>query len=547
MTIPALPDYAYHSAPALLGAQASQTRQRGRRWRRLTTAAMGIAQLAVLAVVGMLIVKAATGTHGTLMSSFQSSTSAEGALAGALLRSTTTVSNGGGTISITASPPTTLVIYVFSDTDPEYINNLRFFVKHGMRPGDGCDYIIVIQQEPAPAMMQVLPELPANARYEFHKNECFDWGTIGWVLQQTSVDTSPYTYFVLMNSSVRGPFLPAHWPSQVHWTTIFTERISDTVKLVGPTISCEGAARNGDPVGPWRRNPHVQSYVIATDQVGLSILKHDGEVLKCHNGIHDAIWHAELGSSAAVLNAGYNIDCLMLRYQGVEWQDRSNWGCNGGMNPYLEFMNDGISLDPLEVVFVKVKAHFIDLGWSYARTAIKHDKWLAGSTTNGQLPGSVAKKAAPSKTSIIDNEGVAESQFLKLPKTLHMSTMEHQCFDTGYYMLRNPDIPARFAVDPSPNSAFDHFLNFGQWEARPFRFTCGAMKRVADQREKSSQELHGAAVEAVNAREQAAGAQQLLPAARLFGRAVASVAGAAAETGAVAAAGVAPDPAAPAM
>ncbi len=28
----------------------------------------------------------------------------------------------------------------------EYLNNLRFFVKHGMRPGDGCDYIIVVQQ-----------------------------------------------------------------------------------------------------------------------------------------------------------------------------------------------------------------------------------------------------------------------------------------------------------------------------------------------------------------------------------------------------------------
>lgn len=28
----------------------------------------------------------------------------------------------------------------------EYINNLRFFVKHGMYPGDGCDYIIAVQQ-----------------------------------------------------------------------------------------------------------------------------------------------------------------------------------------------------------------------------------------------------------------------------------------------------------------------------------------------------------------------------------------------------------------
>jgi hypothetical protein len=50
-------------------------------------------------------------------------------------------------------------------------------------------------------------------------------------------------------------------------------------------------------------------------QAGLGILQQDGRVLKCHTHIHDAIWHAELGSGAAVLAAGYNLDCLMLRYQ----------------------------------------------------------------------------------------------------------------------------------------------------------------------------------------------------------------------------------------
>lgn len=35
-----------------------------------------------------------------------------------------------------------------------------------------------------------------------------------------------------------------------------------------------------------------------------------------------------MGSSAAVLKAGYNIDSLMLRYQGVDWRDTNNWGCN---------------------------------------------------------------------------------------------------------------------------------------------------------------------------------------------------------------------------
>lgn len=47
---------------------------------------------------------------------------------------------------------------------------------------------------------------------------------------------------MMMNSSVRGPFLPAYWPRDVPWTRILTDRLSNTVKLVGPTISCEGAA-----------------------------------------------------------------------------------------------------------------------------------------------------------------------------------------------------------------------------------------------------------------------------------------------------------------
>ena len=41
--------------------------------------------------------------------------------------------------------PPTLVVYVFSNSDLEYEDNLRFFVQWGMGEGDGCDYVIVIQ------------------------------------------------------------------------------------------------------------------------------------------------------------------------------------------------------------------------------------------------------------------------------------------------------------------------------------------------------------------------------------------------------------------
>ena len=51
------------------------------------------------------------------------------------------------------------------------------------------------------------------------------------------------------------------------WHEHITSRINDTVKLVGPTISCEGSPKDGKANGEWRTNPHVQSYVLATDQV----------------------------------------------------------------------------------------------------------------------------------------------------------------------------------------------------------------------------------------------------------------------------------------
>ena len=40
----------------------------------------------------------------------------------------------------------TLVVYTYSKTDVEYERNLAFFVDHGMWEGDGCDYLIVVQQ-----------------------------------------------------------------------------------------------------------------------------------------------------------------------------------------------------------------------------------------------------------------------------------------------------------------------------------------------------------------------------------------------------------------
>lgn len=53
----------------------------------------------------------------------------------------------------------------------------------------------------------------------------------------------------------------------LHWSKVFTGRLSEEVKLVGSTISCETAYMGGKPGNEARHNAHVQSYVMATDQV----------------------------------------------------------------------------------------------------------------------------------------------------------------------------------------------------------------------------------------------------------------------------------------
>lgn len=100
---------------------------------------------------------------------------------------------------------------------------------------------------------------------------------------------------------------------KVHWADVLFSKLNDEVKLVGPTINCEGSPLSGNPASTWRRNPHVQSYVVATDRVGMQLLLTDPGVFQCYDNMYDTIYYSELGSSAAILDAGYNIDSLMVR------------------------------------------------------------------------------------------------------------------------------------------------------------------------------------------------------------------------------------------
>ena len=64
---------------------------------------------------------------------------------------------------------------------------------------------------------------------------------------------------------------------------------------------------------------------------------------------------------------------LQVRYQGVDWRDRGLWLCNEQRNPYEYILEDPIALAPMEVMFVKVKAGFVERRVPSALTAVAYD------------------------------------------------------------------------------------------------------------------------------------------------------------------------------
>lgn len=47
----------------------------------------------------------------------------------------------------------------------------------------------------------------------------------------------------------------------------------------------------------------------------MDVIKRKGTVLQCHKDMAEMVTLSEIGMSKAILEAGYNLDSLMLRYQ----------------------------------------------------------------------------------------------------------------------------------------------------------------------------------------------------------------------------------------
>lgn len=293
----------------------------------------------------------------------------------------------------------TLVVMVHFAKDELYSSSLNYFVHKAIRCWQDADYRIIIQRDDANTLknssdwMSGLPSLPHNARYILHQNECMDWGSVGWLFRlpanhTDAVDTSRYRYFVILNSSVKGPILPSYLEAAMDsgstitcddsppkyvfsWFHVFLSRLDSVTRYVGCTWSCA-------------QRIHIQSYVVAFDFVALQVLwQNEGSITEdytkwmgiqslnasnkvfgCWPSYWDVVINSEIGASQAILSAGYNVGSMQRVYWGKDFRvvnvclgvPSSDPTLAGG----LVLLPDGTSvgyqpLDPLEVVFVKHK------------------------------------------------------------------------------------------------------------------------------------------------------------------------------------------------
>lgn len=358
----------------------------------------------------------------------------------------------------------TLVIYVYNAEDEEQERSFAFFLRYGITDTPSSPtYRIIIADSPNVKRFPRLPGLPSNAAYLKTSLCATTWGAVDAVYG--ALDVHQYDYFMIVDSQVRGPFMPSYvGGDMMHWTEAFTRKLVKDVKMVGSVISCEGAAKDGDAAGEWRGNPYVKSHAWATDAEGLARMVAQQGIFRCHKNRWDTRYHSDAGASLAMFKSGWTIDTLMSRYQGVDWKNTETWQCNQRVPPDLEHHYDGVSLNPYEVVFVPVKGPYAEARWGFVEQADRYEKWM-----DMRLRLGSTDEYRSTMNSIERNAWITKHWTYKRDKLVTMNSRGPECFDFDYYVQRNPELKRMQGDDMA---LWEHFLLLGQFQAKNSRFTC---------------------------------------------------------------------------
>jgi lipopolysaccharide biosynthesis protein len=200
------------------------------------------------------------------------------------------------------------IIYAYYEKNEMYRMNLVYFLKNGYIKTPRIDYCFIVN-----GTHTINFPKENNIKVIQRENKGFDFQ--GYYVGLMSL-RKKYDYYLFLNASVRGPYLPPYLLSYCKWYQPLIDllRRSPKTKLVGPTINIQ------PPMDSSKYHPHVQSYCFMMDNECMTYLlmtTHLWDMV--YDQKHDVIMNQEIAMSAMVLQKGWTINCLIPEYQSIDY------------------------------------------------------------------------------------------------------------------------------------------------------------------------------------------------------------------------------------
>ena len=229
-----------------------------------------------------------------------------------------------------------LILYVFHI----YNQRVNYFINNAIIEDDNVDYIIIANDKNAQ-----LNSLPSYVKTLYRDNIGYDFGGWSEALLTNNLYQN-YEYFICVNSSVIGPYLPPNYTGK--WYDIYINGLTDNVKLFGSTINTMFNPAT---------HAHVQSYIFSMDKNTLEyLIKCDIFSFNYTKTFKETIEKKEILMSRKIIENGWNIGSLLNHYKNVDF----TFSTKKPKDYRIQFLDDlinnkyyGLLWNKYNLVFVK--------------------------------------------------------------------------------------------------------------------------------------------------------------------------------------------------
>ena len=224
----------------------------------------------------------------------------------------------------------TLITFVYCERNNKVVDeNLEFFLKHGILKNDEFHYNFIINGHTCSM------EIPESENISVIKRDNLGYDFGAYTASLESVNINEYDYFIFMNDTVRGPFLPNYIPSRITWVEMFVDKLTEGCIMSGPTVN-------------WGKWGHIQSMCFGLSRKG---------VQKC---IEEKIFFGEYRTSGRRCKQDYVRD-YEVRMSRVLVGNQSHppiflFQLSGWEKQKGTYFSDGYfgdTYNPLEIMFIK--------------------------------------------------------------------------------------------------------------------------------------------------------------------------------------------------